>query len=110
MSVIYGLVDQNGNIISQKGKFNVQVTNQGKNFIIEFECNMLDSVVVATPRFFRKGFMFDRYCTPIVVSNASDSNNNNIDMSLCTTKDIDNNKFGFSFIVFQKIKFYEVPK
>lgn len=40
MSVIYGLIDAKGQILNQKGYFNVKVVNKGKDFIADFQQDM----------------------------------------------------------------------
>lgn len=98
MSVIYGLIDAKGQILNQKGYFNVKVVNKGKDFIADFQQDMQYAVVVASPRFFKENYRFDHHCTPIVVSNAPDGNRDTIGFSMCKLEN--NCDFGFSFVAY----------
>ena len=98
MSKIYGLIDASGQILKQKGQFSVKLINQGKEFIVDFQKDIRQAIVLATPRFIKENYNFDHFCTPIIVSNAPDGNRNTLGFSLC---ELDNNcDFGLSFVVY----------
>ncbi len=93
----YGLIDPDGNTLNQKGIFYVKVINRGRNFILKFEKDMTNAVVLAAPRFLIKNYMFDHECTPTVVSNAPDGNCYTLGFSNCH---VDHENMGFSFSIY----------
>lgn len=101
MSKYFGLIDPAGQILAKKGRFKVITTFLPRYFIIEFEQEMRNAVVLATARFFKENFRFDHECSPVVVSNAPDGNPNTLGFSVCKNNHED---LGFSFNIYMRDK------
>ena len=82
MSKFYGLIDENGQVMVNKGNFTVLTTP-----------NPTD----CTARFFRENHSFDHECATVVVSNAPDGNKNHLGFSICNSN---NQRLGFSFNIY----------